>query len=257
MPRCTLTIAETIATILLNDPEKRNALSLEMFDDLDRAIVAAAGDDAVRVVILTGSGRVFCAGFDLAAAHDDPSLMTQFIHRLSTVNRALRAMPVPVIASVRGAAIAGGCALLSACDFVVAESSAKLGYPVHAIGVSPAVTLPTLAAAIGPGAARALVLAGALIDGNEAHRLGLITHLVQPAQDEPPVLERETLELARNLAAKPPHALRVTKAWLNELDRTDDVSRFDRFAEASAAIAQSDEAVSMLRAVWSARSTKR
>lgn len=257
MPLVQHTISEAILTISLNDPEKRNALSLAMFDELDRAIAAAAGDDAVRVIVLTGSGKVFCAGFDLAAALDDPSLMTQFIHRLSAVNRALRALPMPVIASVRGAAIAGGCALLSACDFIVGESSAKLGYPVHAIGVSPAVTLPTLAAAIGPGAARAMALAGELIDGHEAHRLGLITHVVQSAPDEPPALERTTLELARDLAGKPPHALRVTKAWLNELDRTDDDSRFERFADASAAIAESDEAVSMLRAVWAARAKKR
>jgi RNA polymerase sigma factor (sigma-70 family) len=97
-----LTIANSIATVRLNDPAKRNAMSLAMFDALDEALAKLKADDAVRVVLLCGAGGVFCAGFDLRAAAADPPLMATFIHRLSRLNRALRRLPQPVVAAVDG-----------------------------------------------------------------------------------------------------------------------------------------------------------
>src|SRR5262245_17570685 len=105
-----------LATISLNDPAKRNALSLPLFDALESAVASVARDSAIHVVLLRGEGPVFCAGFDLAAAVSDPTLMPAFIHRLSALNRSLRRMPQVVVAAVQGAAVAGGCAILSACD---------------------------------------------------------------------------------------------------------------------------------------------
>src|SRR5690606_36176212 len=146
-------------------------------------------------------------------------------------------------------------------DFVIAEASAMFGYPVHAIGVSPAVTLPTLAAAIGCGPARSLVLSGELIDGRAAYAHGLITYLTDghrttdDARDDE--LDLQTMQPAQDLAGKPPNALRVTKAWLNELDGTSDSDRFAQCAAASAEIAGSDEARAMLRRVWSQRQSKK
>lgn len=238
---------QPIATISLNDPSRRNALSMPMFDALDAAVQRIAGDSSLHIILLRGEGSVFCAGFDLAAAVDDPELMAQFIMRLSQLNRSLRRMPQIVVAAVQGAAIAGGCAILSACDFIFASQDATLGYPVHRIGVSPAVTIPTLQQAIGGGAARSLLMGGELITAVEAHRLGLVTHLSSSSA----TVHADAMAHCRMLAEKGPHALRVTKAWLNELDGSPDDERFDQPARASADMTQTDEARRLL-AHWQA-----
>jgi len=235
-----------VLSLALNDPARRNALSLGMFDALHAAVTDAAADASVRVVFLRGEGKAFCAGFDLGACVDDPSMMATLIHHLSQLDRSLRRLPQPVVAAVHGAAIAGGCAILSACDFVFVERAAKLGYPVHRIGVSPAVTLPTLMPAVGPGPARALVMSGELIDGMEAKRIGLATHVIE-GEDR---LLAEARSLCAGLAAKPPGAVRATKAWLNELDGSLGDGAFDETATASASLADGAEAIAMLAAVW-------
>jgi methylglutaconyl-CoA hydratase len=238
--------APPIATIALNDPSKRNALSLAMFDALDEALAELARDDAIHTVLLRGEGPAFCAGFDMGAAVDDPQLLPQFILRLSALNRALRRMPQVVVAEVHGAAIAGGCAILSACDFVFVAPDAKLGYPVHAMGISPAVAVPTLRLALGDGATRALLMAGDLISGVEAHRRGLATHV---ADSSASVHDRANAH-CHALAQKGPQALRTTKAWLNELDGSAGDEPFDRPAKDSAAAARATEAQELLAAFW-------
>jgi len=225
-----LTIEPPLATIALNDPDKRNAMSLPMFDAIDAAIAQIAGRDDVHIVLLHGHGPAFCAGFDLNAAMLDHTLLAQFILRLSRVNRLLRRLPQVVIAAVHGAAIAGGCAILSASDFIFVAPDAKLGYPVHRIGVSPAVTLPLLLPMLGNGAARALVMSGELIDGQAAHRLGLATHAAASSES----VLTEARAHAQKLAKKGVNALRVTKRWLNELDHSLDDARFDPVANDSA-----------------------
>ena len=240
------TLDSGIATIALNDPAKRNALTLTMFDALDAALARVAQEASTNVVIIRGEGPAFCSGFDLGACVDDPNLLAKFILRLSALNRSLRRLPQVVIAQVHGAAIAGGCAILSACDFVFVAPDAKLGYPVHPIGISPAVTIPTLRLALGDGAARALVMSGEIIDGAEAHRRGLATHLAKSAESLP----AETTALAQSLARKGPRALRTTKAWLNELDGSDIDTNFLPAAEDSAAASETAEARSMLATFW-------
>ena len=163
--------------------------------------------------------------------------------RLSGVLRAIRRMPQIVVAAVSGGAIAGGCALLSACDFVFIAADAKVGYPVHRIGVSPAVTIPTLQLAIGPGAARALLMSGELIDGAEAHRLGIATH-VSSSDD---AVIRDAQDHCQALARKGVHALRVTKQWLNELDGSLNDAMFESPARDSASLSRSEESRSLLK----------
>jgi len=243
-----LTIAGSIATMAMNDPARRNALGLAMFDALEAALSTIASRDDVAVVIVRGEGQAFCAGFDLGAAANDPPLVGEFIRRLGCVNRAIRRLPQVVIAAVHGAAIAGGCALLSACDLVVIAPSAQVGYPVHALGISPAVTIPTLAQAIGPGAARALLMSGRLVDGTEARRLGLASHIAGEGD-----AERSAGELARAVAGHGPHALRLTKRWLNELDGSLDDDRFNGPSADSARLALEPEASAMLRRFWASR----
>ncbi len=231
-----------VATVAMNDPDRRNALGLAMFDALDEAIDAVSSNDEVHVVLLCGRGKSFCAGFDLTAAKEDPAIMGVFIRRLSGVLRSLRRAPQPVIAAVHGAAIAGGCALVSACDLVVVSATATLGYPVHALGVSPAVTIPTLMPAIGAGAARALLMGGALIDGAGAKRIGLADRL---SPDDAGV-ERDARELCNTIAAHGTTAVRATKAWLNELEGALDDTRFDGPMQATAELAAGKESQAML-----------
>ncbi|MCH8165162.1 MAG: enoyl-CoA hydratase/isomerase family protein [Planctomycetes bacterium] len=244
-----LNVDGAIANVALNDPDHRNALGIAMFDALDEALGAIKANDDVHVVLIHGRGKVFCAGFDLAAAVEDASLMGTFIQRLSVLIRSLRRLPQVVVAAVHGAAIAGGCALVSACDLVVVSATAKLGYPVHRIGVSPAVTIPTLQQAIGPGAARTLLMSDELIDASTAYRIGLASRL---SRDDKSVLD-DAMTLCETIARHGPHALRTTKAWLNELDGSLDDERFERPAESSAQIATLDEAHMMLDAYWQGR----
>ncbi|MCI0362547.1 MAG: enoyl-CoA hydratase-related protein, partial [Phycisphaerales bacterium] len=143
------------------------------------------------------------------------------------------------------------CAILSACDFVFVAADATLGYPVHRIGVSPAVTIPTLHQAIGFGAARSLLMGGQLITGADAHRLGLATHLAANAS----AARAAAASHCQALSHKGTNALRVTKAWLNELDGSLSDAGFDRPAIASAAIATDDEARALL-AKWSDQARK-
>lgn len=233
-----------VATVAMNDPGRRNALGVAMFDALDEAIAGASANEAAHVILLRGQGKSFCAGFDLAAASADPAIVAVFIRRLSDVLRSLRRAPQPVVAAVHGAAIAGGCALVSACDFAVVSAAALLGYPVHALGVSPAVTIPTLMAAIGPGPARALLIGGELIDGAGARRIGLANRV---SADDASV-QRDARALCETIAAHGTTAVRATKAWLNELEGALDDSRFDGPMASTAALAASEKARAMLAA---------
>ncbi len=212
MAPCTCQVDDSgITRITLRDADRRNALSTVMFDALDAAV--AAVDDEARCVVLEGEGPVFCSGFDMVAAGEDAATLRTFIERLAATVSSIRALPTPVVACAQGAAIAGGCALICGADFAVGSCQGRYGYPVHRLGLSPAVTLPALLPRIG-GRARSLLLGSEVIDGSAAHAMGLLTHLV----DIDDQVEDAANDLAVDLAAKPPLALRATKAWLNELD---------------------------------------
>jgi len=234
---------EGVLMITLNDPEKRNALGIAMFDAIDSAIESY--DDTINCVLLCGEGPVFCAGFDMQACVDNLDLVGVYINRLSTLVRDLRRLPVPIVVAAHGAAVAGGCALLTGCDFIVGSINGKYGYPVHQLGISPAVTIPTLNQRLGYGRARSLLLGGKILDGNEANSIGLITHLCEDDES----VKKTARILATSIAEKPPHAIRVTKQLLNELDGSLDDSIFDPVAIASAAVV-SEETRTLLRALW-------
>ena len=232
-----------VLTITLNDPKKRNALGIAMFDAIDSAIESY--NDTINCVLLCGKGPTFCAGFDMQACAENLDLVGVYINRLSTLVRNLRRLPVPVVVAAHGAAIAGGCAVLTGCDFIVGSIDGKYGYPVHQLGISPAVTIPTLNQRLGYGRARSLLLGGEILDGNEAHSIGLLTHLC----DDDDSVQKTAETLAASIAEKPPHAIRVTKQLLNELDGSEDDSIFDPVAIDSAA-AVSEETRTLLRSLW-------
>lgn len=238
---------DAVAQIILDRPEKRNALTVEMLDQLAHHAATLAGDDAVRCVILCGQGPAFCAGFDLMLCKDDDRMLARMLTGLSAAVRAIRRMPQPVVVAAHGAAIAGGCALLGAGDIVITHSDAKLGYPVVTLGVSPAVSAPSLANLTGLGAARRLLLDPALITGAEATRLGLAHRCVDWSEDVVPKAQA----LAEHLAAKPPGSLRATKRWLNEIDGSLNDVPFDAALHASLSRVNSDEERRLLQRVWS------
>ena len=235
-----------IVTLSLNRPEQRNAMTLEMFDALEAHLRDVAAEPTAQIVFLRGEGKSFCTGFDLGQAVDDPPMMGRFIERLSAVNRLVRRMPGPVVVAVQGHALAGGCALISACDFIVAESDALFGYPVHRIGVSPAVTLPTLMPALGPGGARWMTMSGRVINGAEAHERGLVTQCVEGEG----LAQHVASEVVTTLSEHGRHALTVTKSWLNELEDAENDARYDAPVTGSMDLIGGEEATSMLRTFW-------
>ncbi len=175
-----------LARITLNRPEKRNALNEALIADLKNALRQANNDAAVRVVVVTGAGADFCSGADLAAlqkvsqasiadnVEDARSLMELFL--------LMRQIAVPVVAAVRGRALAGGCGLASACDIVLASTSARFGYPEVKIGFVPAMVMAILRRNISEKRAFELLTTGAEISSEQAQQLGLVNHVFAEAE---------------------------------------------------------------------------
>ncbi|MEC8321070.1 MAG: enoyl-CoA hydratase/isomerase family protein, partial [Planctomycetota bacterium] len=205
----------------------------------------ATETDPVRAMILAGAGKSFCAGMDLKAVQDDPILMGDMLRRLAAISRRIRRLEVPTIARVQGAAIGGGCGLMVVCDFSFSHAEAKLGYPEVDLGICPAVVAPFLVKRIGAGPARAMLLAGGTMGGEEGHARGLATHLV-PVDD----LESATTEFAARLARGGPEAIAATKRWLNELDGSYDDAQLAKGAEISAELIQTEDAQARLRTLF-------
>ncbi len=223
-----------IAEVILNRPEKRNALTPEMAERLAEVIEwygegagergasdrgasegrAGKGGAGVSALVLRGEGDVFCSGFDLKLCHADAENLRRLLVALSRCIVAMRNVPGVVVCAIHGAAIAGGCALLGGADVVVAAASTKLGYPVVKLGISAGVSVPFVMRSVGSGAARALTLDPGLIDGERALALGLVHVLV--ASDGS--VAARAMEIAKATATKPVTGIRATKNLLNQLD---------------------------------------
>jgi methylglutaconyl-CoA hydratase len=242
-----LTNEDGIVTLSLRRPEARNALSPEMIDALEAAVARVALDATARVLVLRGEGKAFCAGMDLRGVLHDAARMGGMLHALARTSLAIRRLSVPAIACVRGAAIGGGCGLMVACDLAITHPECKCGYPEVDLGICPAVVAPLLIRRIGAGRARAMLLTGGVVDGTEAHRLGLATHLA--AEEH---LDRAALELASKLRSGGSSALATTKRWLADLEPELDEDTMRRAADLSARVIQGDEAQSRLKARFEA-----
>ncbi len=213
-----LAIENAVATITLNRPEKRNAISYELIDDLLAAFDEVLHSSA-QVLILTGAGKAFCSGMDLdnlkALTGRSPEQNLQDSETMARLFRTLYDFPKPTIAAVNGAAIAGGCGLATLCDFTLAVPDAKFGYTEVRIGFLPAIVSTFLSRQIGEKLARDLLLTGRIIDANEAHRVGLINEVV-PSEE----LGKRAHQLAAQLMENSPASLRFTKRLLSEHART-------------------------------------
>lgn len=240
-------VIDGIATLTMERPQARNALSLELIRAVKTGVQQIAEDKHVRVLIVAGAGKSFCAGMDLKAVANDPIAMGEMLRELSRVSRALRRLAIPTIARVQRAAIGGGCGLMVVCDFAITHPEAKLGYPEVDLGICPAVVAPWLIRRLGAGRARAMLLAGGTMSGDAGFHAGLATHLV-PIEE----LSSTASALAARLASGGAEAIAATKRWLNELDGSNDDAILDKAAEISAAIIAGDEAQSRLRKAFGA-----
>jgi len=210
-------VDESVASITLNRPEKRNALNSAVITGIKDALRQASEDERVRVVVITGAGKDFCSGADLSAlqkiaeasvadnAEDARSLLELFL--------LIRKIPVPVVAAVRGRALAGGCGLASACDLVLASTSARFGYPEVKIGFVPAMVLAILRRNVSEKRAFELITRGEEIDAEYARQVGLVN---QVFSDES--FDADVAAYVRRYAELSKSAVALTKGLLYQID---------------------------------------
>jgi methylglutaconyl-CoA hydratase len=203
-----------IATITLNRPEKRNAISFQLVTELLSALVEIERSSESQVAILTGTGKAFCAGLDLEELKsllgksqqqnlEDSARMAQLFRRLYD-------FPKPTIAAVNGAAVAGGAGLATMCDFTFAIPDANFGYTEVRIGFVPAIVSSMLVWQVGHKIARDLLMTGRMFNASEAHRYGLVNEVVEPER-----LMEHARQLAAELMQNSPSSVRATKKLIN------------------------------------------
>jgi 2-(1,2-epoxy-1,2-dihydrophenyl)acetyl-CoA isomerase len=219
--RVLVEIAGGVGTVTLNRAEKLNAFDLGMCRDLAEALRMLAASDAVRVVIITGAGRAFCAGADLTVLATDG---TPLVAAGKDVVLAIRAAPKPVLAAVNGPAAGGGANLALACDYRVASEQASIGQVFHKLGLGPdwggSFFLPRL---VGTSKALELVWSARMVPADEALRLGLFDRVVPHVQLSP-----EARRLAELWAGQPPEAVRGAKEALYASEMSSLASMLDR-----------------------------
>lgn len=213
----TSTVEAGVARVTLNRPDKRNALNDELVEALKKALREADADESVRVIILSGAGPDFCSGADLSALRkisvssitgnleDAQSLMELF--------SLIRKVRVPVVAAVRGRALAGGCGLATACDLILAARSSSFGYPEVGIGFVPAIVAGILRRSVSEKQAFALLTRGTIIDADQAHQIGLLNEVFDETEFDTSVeaYVNRYLQVSRS-------AVMLTKRLLYQID---------------------------------------
>jgi methylglutaconyl-CoA hydratase len=210
----TLTLAYDgpVATVTLNRPDKRNAISYELIGELLRALEEIE-QSAAQIVMLTGAGKAFCSGMDLdnlrsITGRSEEENLTDSA-TMARLFRTLYEFPKVTISAVNGAAVAGGCGLATLCDFTLASSRATFGYTEVRIGFVPAIVSAFLLRQVSEKHARDLLLTGRIIGAEEAFRMGLVNEVVAPEK----LLERAR-DLAASLLSNSPASLLATKRLL-------------------------------------------
>ena len=207
-----------VATISLNRPDKRNAMSPVLIDELADAVAWSDADERVGAILLRGEGGDFCAGADLQALSDmmDAGVEEQLADAdaLGDLFLIFRRVDTPIVAAVHGHAVAGGCGLATACDIVLASEDARFGYPEVKIGFVPAMVIAMLRRAVGEKRTFDLVTSGSIIDARTAERYGLVQH-VFPADE----FERASREFVEDLARRSGSAVALCKRLIYETER--------------------------------------
>jgi methylglutaconyl-CoA hydratase len=206
-----------IARIVLNRPERRNALNTGMVTELMDSLALADADDRIRVVALSGAGPDFCAGADLEEIREavEQGILASLVdaEALGELFLLLRRMDTPVIAVVHGRALAGGCGLATACDMVLAASDARFGYPEVRLGFVPAMVMAILRRSVGEKRAFELISLGETIEAEVAESIGLVNR-VFPAED----FEAEVDGFLRDLSSRSASAVSLGKRLLYQID---------------------------------------
>lgn len=210
-------VSDGIAYLTLNRPDKRNALNQALIRGLKEELRAADRDDEVRVVAIRGAGSDFCSGADLSALRQiaTASVMENLadVDELAELFLLLRQLRKPVVAVVRGRALAGGCGLATACDLVLAEESARFGYPEVNIGFVPAMVMAILRRNVSEKRAFELIVGGGTLTAAEAERAGLVNRVWRDAE-----FEAESESYLRALAHKSTSAVQLCKRLLYHQD---------------------------------------
>lgn len=208
-------IKDNTGILILSRPEKRNALNPELVEGIKTQLDKFSQDDNIKSLIITGEGTTFCAGADLEYLnqisnysslenyYDSKSLAEMFL--------MIYEFPKPTIAAVNGAAIAGGCGLASACDFIIASSEkSKFGYTEVKIGFIPAIVSILLIKKVGDGLAKQLLLEGEIINGKRAYEIGFVNYLAEDVLDE-------AFRLSEKLNSNSASSLKMTKQMINQI----------------------------------------
>ena len=207
-------VADAVATVTLDRPESLNALTATMRGDLRAALKAAARDDAVRAVVITGAGRGFCSGADLRGGTAEREFRRLLTDEYNPLIRAVRDLPKPVIAAVNGVAAGAGVSLALACDLVYAAEEARFIQAFVRIGLVPdSGSTRTLVRALGRHRAAALIFGGEPLSATEAQAAGLVARVV-PADELMEAVQTE----ARRLAAAPTKAIGYAKRLINHAE---------------------------------------
>ncbi|QYN33455.1 enoyl-CoA hydratase/isomerase family protein [Pseudonocardia sp. DSM 110487] len=237
-----LDVAAGVATITLDSPANRNALSAQVRRELLAHLQAAIADDGVRVIVLGHTGRVFCSGMDLKESRG-AGAQDQGVNDFPAILERIWSSPTPVVARVAGPARAGGVGLVAACDVAVAAEDATFAFSEVRIGVVPAVISVTVLPRLLPRAAHELFLTGETFDGPRAVRIGLVNSAV-PGVD----LDAEVARYVEMLRLGAPGALAATKAMLRR-DRPSALgAQFAEMQELSARHFAGDEGQEGMRA---------
>jgi 2-(1,2-epoxy-1,2-dihydrophenyl)acetyl-CoA isomerase len=229
-----ISTAECIQTITLNRPDRLNAFIGHMRRDLAEALEHAGSDRSVRVVVITGAGRAFCAGGDIAFMAElmqrrNAEEFSRILGAGRRVILAIRQMTKPVIAAINGPASGAGCNLALACDLRIASTDATFSQSFAKVGLHPdwggTYFLPRL---VTPNKACEMFFLGESIDAEEAMRLGIVNQVVAPED-----LERATLELAQRLRAAPPIALAAAKhaVYMSQAAELEEMLRYETEAQ--------------------------
>jgi len=205
-----------VARITLNRPEKRNAITSEMMSALRDALQRASHDTAIRLLLIRGAGKDFCAGLDLSEvlrSGDDEAEALASARRLGDLYIAMRRHPKPIVAAVQGRALGGGAGIATACDLILAAESAQFGYPEVKLGFIPAIVATMLRRAVHERQAMELALTGEPLSAPRAYAIGLINRVIPDAEFEAAV-ERYVAALAEQSAT----AMSLSKKLLYETD---------------------------------------
>ncbi|MCF6305730.1 MAG: crotonase/enoyl-CoA hydratase family protein [Rhodobacteraceae bacterium] len=241
-----------VATLLLNRPEKHNVLSAVMIAELTQAAADLGADSAVRVVVLTGAGKSFCAGGDLewmrAQMLADRAQRMREARKLAEMLQALNTMPKPLIGKINGQAYGGGVGLMSVCDVAISDENARFGLTETMLGLIPATISPYVVARMGERFARRVMMSGRRFGAAEAKEMGLISRFVMAEYLDKAV----EVEVAPYLKAAP-QAVAATKALIRRLGVVIDDAVIDMTIEALADTWEGAEAAEGVAAFFEKR----